>query len=66
MFKYILSEFRLQISFIFDKLNETRLINNLHVLLLEEDHYLLPDSIHVLRKLSEKYFVQLLKINVRN
>ncbi|CAF0703818.1 unnamed protein product [Brachionus calyciflorus] len=42
-----------KLSFIFEKLNETRLLENLHVLILEEDYYLLPDSIHALRKLSE-------------
>jgi alpha-1,6-mannosyl-glycoprotein beta-1,2-N-acetylglucosaminyltransferase len=39
---------------VFEQLNETRDMKNLHVLLLEEDHFLFPDSIHVLRKLSEK------------
>lgn len=35
-------------------MNETRNLNNLQVLLLEEDYFLFPDAIHVLRKLSEK------------
>ena len=43
-----------KLSFVFEKLNETKHLENLHVLLLEEDYYLMPDSIHVLRKLSEK------------
>ena len=43
-----------KLSFVFEKLNETKNLENLHVLLLEEDYYLMPDSIHVLRKLSEK------------
>ncbi|RMZ97683.1 alpha-1-6-mannosyl-glyco 2-beta-N-acetylglucosaminyltransferase [Brachionus plicatilis] len=43
-----------KLAFIFDRLNETKLLDNLHILMLEEDHYLLPDSIHVLHKLSEK------------
>lgn len=29
-------------------------MENLHVLLLEEDYYMMPDAIHVLRKLTEK------------
>ena len=44
-----------KLGYTFEQLNETRSLKNLHVLLLEEDHYLMPDSIHVLRKLSEKY-----------
>jgi hypothetical protein len=43
-----------KLSYVFEMFNETKNIDNLHVLLLEEDYYLMPDSIHVLRKLSEK------------
>lgn len=35
-------------------MNETRDLENLQVLLLEEDYFLFPDAIHTLRKLSEK------------
>ena len=42
-----------KLSFVFEKLRETKNLDNLHVLLLEDDYYLMPDSIHVLRKLSE-------------
>ena len=42
-----------KLSFVFEKLYETKSLTNLHVLLLEDDYYLMPDSIHVLRKLSE-------------
>lgn len=41
-------------AFVFEKLKVTKQLNNLQILLLEEDYYLFPDSIHVLRKLSEK------------
>ena len=35
-------------------MNETKNIDNLQILLLEDDYYLFPDAIHTLRKLSEK------------
>ncbi len=43
-----------KMSYVFEKLNATGELNDLQVLLLEEDHYLMPDAIHILRKLSEK------------
>ena len=42
-----------KLSYVFERLNETKNLENLHVLLLEEDYYLMPDSIHVLRMLIE-------------
>lgn len=38
----------------FDKLKETSRMNDLHVVLLEEDHFLFPDALYTLRKLGEK------------
>lgn len=43
-----------KLGFVFEELGAVREIDNLQILLLEEDHYLMPDAIHVLRKLSEK------------
>lgn len=43
-----------KLSHLFETLPETSRIENLKVLLLEEDHILMPDAIHVLNKLSEK------------
>jgi len=43
-----------KLGFVFEKLAVVKEIENLQILLLEEDYYLMPDSIHVLRKLSEK------------
>lgn len=43
-----------KLGYTFEQLNETRDLNNLHVLLLEEDYFLFPDAIHTLRKLSER------------
>lgn len=42
-----------KLSFVFEKLEFVNRLKNLQILLLEEDHYLMPDAIHVLRKLSE-------------
>ena len=36
----------------------------MHALLLEEDHYVFQDSIHIIRQLTEKYF--LIKLKNRN
>jgi len=43
-----------KLSYTFDQLNETKNIDNLQVLLLEDDYYLFPDTIYTLRKLTEK------------
>lgn len=43
-----------KISFVFEKLIQTKDLENLKVLLLEEDYYLMPDSLYVIEKLSEK------------
>lgn len=43
-----------KISYVFERLKVTKNLENLQILLLEEDHYLMPDSIYMLRKLSEK------------
>jgi len=43
-----------KLSFVFEKLKFTKNLDDLQILLLEEDYFLMPDSIHVLRKLSEK------------
>ena len=39
----------------FETLKETKKIKNLQILLIEEDHFLVPDAIFMLRKLNEKY-----------
>lgn len=39
----------------FETLKETKQIKNLQILLIEEDHFLVPDAIFMLRKLNEKY-----------
>jgi hypothetical protein len=39
----------------FETLKETNQIKNLQILLIEEDHFLVPDAIFMLRKLNEKY-----------
>lgn len=46
----------------FEHLRVVKNVKNLNVLLLEEDYYLLPDSIHVLRKLTQKYDLELFPI----
>lgn len=43
-----------KISYVFEKLNATSRLADMQVLLLEEDHFMMPDAIHVLRKLSTK------------
>lgn len=43
-----------KISYVFEKLNATSQLDDMQVLLLEEDHFMMPDAIHVLRKLSAK------------
>ena len=45
-----------KLGFVFEQFNETLALDNLHVLLLEEDHYLFPDALHSLKILAEKYF----------
>lgn len=44
-----------QLAFMFETLKETKQIKNLQILLIEEDHFLVPDAIFMLRKLNEKY-----------
>lgn len=43
-----------KLGFVFEQLNVTKGMRNLQILLLEEDYYLMPDAIHVLRKLAQK------------
>ncbi|CAF0703814.1 unnamed protein product [Brachionus calyciflorus] len=43
-----------KLNYIFDKLSLTSRMENLHVLLLEEDHYLFQDSIHIIHQLTDK------------
>ena len=43
-----------QLGFVFDGLQYTRDIKDLKLLLIEDDHYLMPDSIHMIRQLSKK------------
>lgn len=43
-----------KLGYVFEKVTDLKNIKDLQVLLLEEDYYLMPDAIHVLRKLSEK------------
>lgn len=43
-----------QLGFVFDGLQYTRDIKDLKLLLIEDDHYLMPDAIHMIRQLSKK------------
>jgi len=43
-----------KISYVFEELKVVGGLRDLQVLFLEEDHYVMPDAIQVLRKLSEK------------
>ncbi|RMZ97687.1 alpha-1-6-mannosyl-glyco 2-beta-N-acetylglucosaminyltransferase isoform X3 [Brachionus plicatilis] len=43
-----------KLNFVFDKIMITKNLKNLHVLLLEEDHYVFQDSIHIIRKLTKE------------
>jgi alpha-1,6-mannosyl-glycoprotein beta-1,2-N-acetylglucosaminyltransferase len=45
--------FTSKLAYVFEKLNITKTLENLYVLLLEEDHYLMPDALHVLRQLTQ-------------
>ena len=47
--------FTWKLGFVFERLAITRHVNDLSVLLLEEDHYMMTDGIHVLRQLFNKY-----------
>lgn len=47
----------------FDKLEITKNLKNLHILLLEEDHYVFQDSIHIMRKLTQEFVCQVFLIN---
>ena len=44
-----------KISYVFEELKVAGGLRDLQVLFLEEDHFVMPDAIQVLRKLSEKY-----------
>ena len=44
-----------KISYVFEELKVVGGLRDLQVLFLEEDHFVMPDAIQVLRKLSEKY-----------
>jgi alpha-1,6-mannosyl-glycoprotein beta-1,2-N-acetylglucosaminyltransferase len=43
-----------KLSYIFEKFHLTKNMQNLNVLLLEEDYYLMPDTLYTLNKLKQK------------
>ncbi len=44
-----------KLSFVFDEMNLFQTVKSLNVILLEEDQYLVPDALHVLKLLKQKY-----------
>ena len=44
----------MKLGFVFEKINLVKGKENLQVLLLEDDYYVMPDSIHVLRQLYKE------------
>ncbi len=51
--KFFFNIFKL--SFVFDEMNLFQTVKSLNVILLEEDQYLVPDALHVLKLLKQKY-----------
>ena len=51
--KFFFNIFKL--SFVFDEMNLFQTVKSLNVILLEEDQYLVPDALYVLKLLKQKY-----------
>jgi hypothetical protein len=42
-------------GYVFDSLEFTKDVDDLRILFVEDDHYLMPDAIHMLKMMSNKY-----------